>query len=178
MGDLDGAIELARELVALDPLLGAECLARALWRAGRTDEAVGVCRAAIAAHPPLGDLCWVLGGILQDAERAEDADRAYAAAMTSEKNDKGETYYQALFRRAELRIEGEREVARALDLLDEYVGAAPHWEWVRPLQEAHLLRGRALELLGRPAEARGQYEQALVIDPGLADARERLDGLD
>ena len=155
--------------------LGSACLARALWRAGHTDEAIAVLRTAIAEHPSHGELSWVLGGILEDAERAEEAERAYAAAMA---NEKGETYYQALFRRAELRIEGEREVARALDMLDEYVGAAPHWEWVRPLQEAHLLRGRALELLARPADARGEYEQALALDPDLADARERLDGLD
>ena len=132
-------------------------------------------RSSVAAHPSQGELHWVLGGILEDAERMQEADSAYAAAMASAK---GETYYQALFRRAELRIEGELEVARALDLLEEYVGAAPHWEWVRPLQEAHVLRGRALELLGRPAEAGGEYEQALAIDPDLADARERLERLE
>ena len=175
VGDAERAVELSRELIEIDPELGAECLARSLARSGRVDEAVRVCRQAIAAHPQSLELHWVLGGILESDEQREAAEAEYAAAMDGEKQ---ETYYQALLRRAKLRIEGSFGLAPALELLDEYLAASPYWEWVRPEKEALLWRGRAFELLGHPALARADYEDALELDPDYRAARDRLEKLE
>ena len=47
----------------------------------------------------------------------------------------------------------------------------------RPTPSAHFNLALTLERMGRQAEARRHYEQALALDPGLEPARQRLRAL-
>ncbi|MCP3915340.1 MAG: hypothetical protein GY711_07275 [bacterium] len=171
VGDRARAIELARAFAGDDALLGAECLARALVLAGEEEEGLGVLDEALAKHPESRDLHWVKGTLLERAERRDQADASFVAAMGTERD---ETFFQALFQRAKIRVEGGYELERALGLLEQYVAADPFWEWSPRLARAHEQLGKALEALGRPSEALQAYEMALALD---ADREELQDAI-
>jgi tetratricopeptide (TPR) repeat protein len=88
-----------------------------------------------------------------------------------------ETYYQALFQRAELRTKTGYGADEVLAFMDEYLVAQPGWEWAPSLARAHVQRGLALAALGRVDEARAAFEAALGLDPELAEALAALDAL-
>lgn len=167
VGDRARAIELARAFIEQDPVLGSECLARALAMGDDQEAALQLLRDAIAENPAVDDLRWVLGTLLERAELRDEADAEYALLLTG---TPGETYYQALFQRAKMRVEGDYELEVALECLDRYLAEDPYWEWAPRASRALELRGRALEGLDRKAEALAAFEAALELDPDFQRA--------
>ncbi|HWS78045.1 MAG TPA: serine hydrolase [Thermomonas sp.] len=82
----------------------------------------------------------------------------------------------SLYASARLRIEGKTDVAKALPALTRYIELAG--ADARPSRAAAWWRkGNAYELLGKRADAKASYEQALALDPDNEDAKAALDTL-
>jgi tetratricopeptide (TPR) repeat protein len=75
LGDHHGAIEACERAATLDPgRIAAHCNgARALYQAGRLEEAVAACRAVLARRPRHADAQGLLGRILMQLGRPREA---------------------------------------------------------------------------------------------------------
>jgi len=173
-GDLDRAIELAREIEPIDPVRGGQLLAMALHRSGETERAIETCRSVLEKAPGERALRNTLASFYADEERLEEADEAYEAAR---RGPRDEHYYRSLYMQAQMWIEaGERE-EEALAHLDEFIRAEPRGDLMPTVAHAWWRKGVALEALGRIEEARAAYEASLRLDPGWSQARRALEAL-
>jgi tetratricopeptide (TPR) repeat protein len=181
-GDLEAALALLPALEAIDPIHGPLTRARCLQAQGDDEAALALCRRVGADFPESQEPPWVEAGLLVDMRALEDAaseavraaDAALARVLAGPRE---ETYYQALFQRAELRTKTGYGADEVLAFMDEYLVAQPGWEWAPSLARAHVQRGLALAALGRVDEARAAFEAALGLDPELAEALAALDAL-
>jgi tetratricopeptide (TPR) repeat protein len=174
-GDIDRAIELAQEVVERDPPAGKRLLALAYQRNEETERAVELLTRAIEEHPEERSLHVALAGIHVAEERFDEADRVYEAARAGERD---ELYYQALYGQARMRVDGEFELERAVELLDEFVAAEPEGEYMPSVARALWRKGRAHEGLGDVEAARAAYRECLRLEPELAEASKALEALE
>jgi tetratricopeptide (TPR) repeat protein len=139
-------------------------LAVALEDLGRKDEAMVELRKAIELSPRLADAHYGLGALLQEQGKVDEALEHYRIALeiNPDLNDLYAPTATLLARRGEL---GEA--------LRHYQEAVRR----QPTPSAHFNLALTLERMGRIEEARRQYKQALVLDPGLEPARQRLGAL-
>jgi len=114
------------------------------------------CMVCGAAQRPDGDA----SGLKAQAEQAEGTTPSSSdAASAAQHLDLAFEY------------EGRGLLPGALRECDRTLELAPQ------MSEAHHLRGKVLERLDRPLEARAAYQQALDLSPGHSEARENLNRL-
>ena len=175
-GDVDKALELARQLESHDRRMGKWLQAEAHWRNDDKERAKTVCRNALAEFPGDPDLCVSLASFLEEEEDFEGADAQYDVALASEKRTDG--YWRALYESAKLRITREFELGVAIERLNTYIDGEPGGNLLPPLAGAHWRIGQAQLLLGDESAARTSFELALEIDPDFERAQESLDELE
>lgn len=139
-------------------------LAMILEDLGRKDEAIAELRIAMERNPRLADARYGLGLLLQEKGRTDEALQHYRAALEAN-SDLVDLYAPTATLLAQ-----KGELAEAVRLYEEAVRR-------RPTPSAHFNLALTLERMGRNAEARRHYEQALALDPGLEPARQRLEAL-
>jgi arylsulfatase A-like enzyme/Flp pilus assembly protein TadD len=189
--DLDGAIALAREIVAERPMpLGQTLLANALLDAGRTDEALEVMRRARAAGQATDAMLVQLGLTLAGAGRADEAvsavqpladrgdiDALNALALAHSEAGRQRDAYMTLQRVHAI----DPDNAKAFELLGLVELRLGHWDKARDAsRRAVELRGglaRAWNNLGVASFQLGDvpaaldaWEKAVTHDPELWDA--------
>ncbi|KAG8464315.1 hypothetical protein KFE25_003378 [Diacronema lutheri] len=159
---------LYKHLLALEPHDAPmlEALGSVLMDADRPDErarAEGVLRRALELAPESGAGHNQLGLLLKRSGRLAEAERAFSRAITLAPGD-GSAHVNL----ANLLIDGQRELARAVELLSASVELLP--------RNAPALNSLAVALkgLGRLDEARGAYERAIALRPDSAAFRTNL----
>lgn len=160
------ALPYARRAVQLKPERAHfhHTLATILEDLGRKDEAIAELRKALERGPNLPDVHAGLGLLLQEKGRTDEALEHYRAALEA-KPDLNDLYAPTATLLAR-----KGDLAEAVLLYEEAVRR-------QPTPAACFNLGLTLERMGRTAEARRSYEQALALDPGLEPARQRLRAL-
>ena len=180
VGDKPLAIEKARALREVNAMEGDLTLARALYYSSKDDEiqAQGLAAAekAIEDYPESMDPQWVLGSLLFDEKRYDEADVVLRKVIDHGAAD--ETYYQALYRRMRVRTRQDKEPEQVLKYVVEYLEADPCWEWAPRLHQVYCEQGRALVDLGRNQEAREAFEKSLELNPYYKRAKKSLAALE
>lgn len=171
---LERAVELAPDLAVAHRLLGQVCLAL-----GRLDEAAAHLERALELEPR--DLT-AHAMLSQVYLRAGDDERARQVATSSEGLERInvlEDYFydrwvferslssSRVLERARIRLR-DGDFQRAADELETLLAAQPSSATL------HAMLGEAYAELGRREDAVRQLERALVLDPDLSEARERL----
>ncbi len=125
-------------------------------RAGRRAEAAAICRAVLTTNPGQPRALFLLGLLLLDEDRPDDAARMFAHAVERDPT------HQA----------GRINLARALiatSRYDEALAAAEAGLGAFPdAAELHFVRGTALNAAQRPREAAAALARAVALDPGHA----------
>jgi len=172
IGDMDKAVEVSREIIERDPVLGNRMLAITFGARGEIERAIELCRSCFTEFPEEEDrFHFTLAGIYEREERFDEAITEYEAACLGEKD---QDYYRALYDLARLDIEREIDLELAIDRLDEYIAADPWGEMMPTAAHAIWRKGNALEQLGRIEEARAAYEESLRRKPGFEKAEKDL----
>ncbi|MCS6776901.1 MAG: tetratricopeptide repeat protein [Chloroherpetonaceae bacterium] len=138
--------------------------AEALVRAQRTEEAVPVYQILITRYPQSPEADRARQEVSTLTDRITDPDRLLAAVKATT----GPERARGLVRVARLYL-AERQIARALPLLEEALRANPAPEVAA---EAHYLQGLTYETQDKPAQAVAALTQALQLHPGAEWARE------
>ena len=160
------ALPYARRAVQLKPERAHfhHTLAMILGDLGRKDEAIAELRKAVERSPRLADARYGLGLLLQEKGRTDEALEHYRAALQANPD------LADLYAPTATLLARKGELVEAVRLYQEAVRR-------RPTPSAHFNLALTLERMGRKAEARRHYEQALALDPGLEAARQRLEAL-
>ena len=160
------ALPYARRAVQLKPERAHfhHTLATILEDLGRKDEAIAELRKAVERGPRLADAQYGLGLLLQEKGRTDEALEHYRAALEANPD------LTDLYAPTATLLARKGDLAEAVRLYEEAVRR-------QPTPSAHFNLGLTLERMGRMAEARDQYEQALALDPRLEPARQRLRAL-
>lgn len=174
IGDIDRAIQYAKEIETRDPVKGKHFLAICYHQNEETERAIELCRNGIEEYPEEGGFHVTLADIHVDREQFKEADAEYEAARRGEKDA---MYYRSLYYQALMRINNQYDHARAVALLDEFIAGEPRFEGLPSVAYACLRKGNALELLEREQDAKQAYEESLRHEPGFEPAREALDSL-
>jgi len=174
IGNIDRAIQYAKEIEMHDPMKGKYFLALCYHQNEETERAIELCLNGIAEYPEEGGFHTTLADIYVDREQFKAADAEYEAARQGEKDA---MYYRSLYYQALMRINNQFESARAVALLDEYIAGEPWFEGLPTVAYACLRKGNALELLKRKHDAKLAYEESLRREPGFEPAQEALDSL-
>lgn len=161
--DFDGAVRESREALRRDPTNPGfqRNLALSLAAGGHLAEAVVPMRQAIASHPD-ADSYQILGDMLRDLGRAEEASAAYGAALALQP-----LHAMANFQVADLLFRGgdpEGSLAFYQRAIQGMPAAVP----------PRYNLGLALAALGRTGEAAACFEALLHIAPDDAGIREQL----
>jgi len=141
-----------------------QTLASILEDLGRKGEAIVQLRKAVELSPRLAGAHYGLGQLLQEQGRTDEALQHYLVAL--EVNPELADLYSP----AATLLAKKGDLVRAVALYEESIRR-------RPTALTHFNLGVTLERMGRPAEARQHYRRALVLDPGLEPARQRLGAL-
>jgi predicted TPR repeat methyltransferase len=132
--------------------------AKSLHQAGQLAEAEAGYRAALDSEPGNADVLNMLGNVLADQERWQEAADSYRRAVAI-RPDKAAAYYNL------------GNALSALDLLRDAVQAYQQAIALRPdYAKAHFNLGNVLFDLGQLSDAAGCYRRALDADPGHPDA--------
>ncbi|MCO6439053.1 MAG: tetratricopeptide repeat protein [Phycisphaerae bacterium] len=175
IGDIDRAIETAREIESLDPVAGKRLLAMCYQRQEDTKRAKEILLAGIQESPQEPGLHASLADIYAEEKQFDAADAEYESARHG---PRGDDYYRSLYNQARMRIQNKFEPERAIELLDQFIAGDPRGENMPTMAHANWRKGNALEQLGRDEEARAAYEESLRRDPEFKLARESLEGLE
>ena len=144
----------------------------ALSNAGKTDEAVAKFQEIIAVIPNCPECYANIGTVQAQAKKYDEAEAAYKKAIEV-KPDFAEAYnglanvYNAM-KKFDLAAEASK---KALDLSAAAPGAPGATGPAAPSASAVFNQGVILWNAGKIPEAKAQFEQAVTLDPNLADAR-------
>lgn len=163
-GDRERAKQLGESLRAIDDASGSMMTALAYDQSGDKATAITLCTQALERNPGHQDLGFVLTSLLDETGRQQES---LAAAERVLAGPRTPAYYRALYHRARLGLDRGRDAAACLADLDDFVARAPPADFMPTRAQARYHRGRALEGLGRPDEARASYAAALADDPEL-----------
>jgi tetratricopeptide (TPR) repeat protein len=168
-GSFEKAFEQAREIKALDPIVGHRAYAFIYTQQKKPDLAKKEYADAIREQPDSAKAHSFLGQYLANTER--DYAAAFAEFETAVKLDPNymPAYYQ-IGRAAGL---ANANLARGEEALKKYLAYAPK-ENEPPLANAHYNLGAVYEKEGRKAEAARAYQAALKLNPSLKQASEAL----
>lgn len=164
LGDVDKAIELYRQAIALKPryLEPHAQLGKLLLARQQTDEAIEHLRAVVQIDPDRA------GGFV---------DLAAALAARGEPDEAGEQLFQALLLEPG-RSDIHNEIGRLLAAGGRYEEAEAAFRRALQLDPknvvAHNNLGNVMLKFGRVDEAVALYEQALALDPNLSDSHFNL----
>lgn len=172
VGDADQALRVAREIEAIDGLLGKKMLAYALSYKGDLEEAIEVCRAGMQEHPLENGLPLILAGLYRDRERLEEARAAFARVR--ELGPRNEDYHLSMIKQADMQIAAGVHGEESLQLMQEFIAARPVGDWIPSQAEAQYLLGAALQGLGRKDKAREAFQESLRLQPGHKRATKAL----
>lgn len=170
-GDLEEARRLTDELQPISARYYGLMSALALAQEGHFDDAMSMCEATLVDFPGDQSLHLSLARMLEEQDRDEEAVGHYDVVLEGPRTEK---YYQALYHRAVLRMEAERELELASAALQEYAAADPYGDFLPGVAEALTNQGQVCELLGDTDRARACYEAALVEDPEFEPAEDAL----
>ena len=127
-------------------------------RAGDLVRAAALYRSILAAAPTHFGSAHMLGVILLQQERLEEAERQLRRATQIDPYSHETLHHLGL-------------ALRRLGRLEEAIGAYDRAIAIRPdFAEAYCNRGNALRLLGRPEKALASYDRAVSLRPTHADA--------
>jgi len=147
---------------APDPFAAHIRAAEAAARGGLPLVAAAEYRAAVRLHPADTDARFALGGVLEEAGRADEAITQYRALIALRPdNAPAHNALAAL-------LEGRGETAAALAQYRQALALAPSDP------RLHFNLAAALGDAGRPAEAAAQYRAALRLRPDFAEAQRAL----
>lgn len=143
-----------------------------LSKEGKTDEAIAKFREIIAVIPNCPECYANIGTVQAQATKFEEAEVSYKKAIEV-KPDFAEAYnglanvYNAL-KKFDLAAEASK---KALELSSGTPGAAGSTAAAAPSASAVFNQGVILWNAGKIPDAKAQFEQAVKLDPNLADAR-------
>jgi CubicO group peptidase (beta-lactamase class C family) len=111
------------------------------------------------------------------AQQFSETNQIPAALTILDRLASGDTpHLPSLYASARLRITGKVDVEKALPALTRYIENAGS-DAQPSISAAWWRKGNAFELLGKRADAKRCYEQALHLDPNNDDAKQSLDKL-
>jgi tetratricopeptide (TPR) repeat protein len=129
---------------------------------GRSDDAIALVKAAVAAHPESPDLLDLEGRVLQRIDKEDEAARAYEAALAQD-----ESFAPALEALGTL-ARGSGDLDGAIALFERAAAADP------TRAESAYLAGQTRLMQGNQAAAMERMEEALERDPSHLGANNDL----
>jgi tetratricopeptide (TPR) repeat protein len=159
LGRYDLALQEIQRALALDPHASEPHIVAAwtLRDQKRHADAEQAARAAIAADPTNPDAHHVLAVALWSQARLSDARQAFDAALALVGGNSA--LYLTNYARMMTSYHTYPDALVALTLVDRALALAPSWA------DPHEIRGLALRLLGRDAEADQSFRAALRLNP-------------
>lgn len=181
-GDADLALEMARELAAVDVMRGVVMEVVVLAADGEPERAVERAELALrelgpgldAADEDLRQLHLVLASALTEVEEYDRAAEHYERAAAGPDDT---VRFQALYMHAKQRLENDEQHAEALADMELFIAGEPYGEFMPFLGAGWWRKGQALEGLGRFTEALAAYDRALDLDPESEKAIDSRDEL-
>jgi len=174
-GDKERARELVGELEALDWRRGMTMRAQLEDAEGNEVEVERIFNEVVERHPDDHSARLRLGFFHQDQKQWRQADEQFAVVAA---NGNELQRLSALYQQGRTRVLGEFGATEAVELLERYVGTVDDSLPVPSRSHARWRQGMAYEQLGRPAEARKAYQDAVRLDGDNKDAKSALRALD
>jgi len=168
-GSFDKAFEQAREIKALDPIVGHRAYAFIYSQQKKPDLAKKEYGDAIREQPDSPKAHSYLGQYLVNTEK--DYAAAFSEFETALKLDP--SYMAGFYHLGRTAALANANLARGEEALKKYLAYAPK-ENEPPLANAHYNLGAVYEKQGRKAEAARAYQAALKLNPSLKLASEAL----
>jgi tetratricopeptide (TPR) repeat protein len=168
-GSFDKALEQAKAIKALDPLMGHRAYSSIYTRQKKQDLAKKEYVDAIREHPNSPKAHSWYGQYLANVEKNYTA--AFAEFDTVLKIDP--TYMAAWYHIGRTAALAKASLPRGEEALRKYLAHTPK-ENEPPLANAHYWLGEVYEKQGRKAEAKTSYQSALKLNPSLKQASEAL----
>jgi tetratricopeptide (TPR) repeat protein len=168
-GSFDKAFEQAKEIRALDPIVGHRAYAFIYSQQKKPDLAKKEFADAIREQPDSPKAHSFFGQYLANTEK--DFPAAFAEFEAALKLDPN--YMAAFYQIGRTAGLANTNLARGEEALKKYVAYAPK-ENEPPLANAHYHLGAVYEKQGRKAEATQAYQAALKLNPSLKLASEAL----
>jgi Tfp pilus assembly protein PilF len=168
-GSYDKALEQAKEIKAIDPVLGHRAYATIYAQQTKTDLAKKEYLDAIREQPRSPKAHSYYGQYLADVNK--DFPAAAAEFELALKVDP--TYMPAFYQLGRAAALGATNLARGQEALTKYVAYTPK-ESEPTLANAHYHLGTIYEKEGKKVEAKQSYEAALKLNPTLKAATEGL----
>ena len=129
-----------------------------LYASGERDEAESLCRSILERQPGEAGVLTLLGVILAQSHRIEEAAKLFERAVAQTPDDPAaHINYGTALRDLGRHVSALRSYERALAIQPEHVAA-------------HYNRGVSLQLLRRYGEALESYDRTLALEPGHAAA--------
>jgi len=176
VGDADYALQVAEELVEIEPQLGNKMLAYAFSNKGEEEQAMAVCKAAKGDFPGDNGFSLILAGLYRDAGRAQEARVEYALVRSI--GPRNEDYYLSMSKQAEMQLDHGLELDEARGLMEEFLAAHPTGDWIPPRADAQFLLGAILLKLDQVDSARAAFEDSLRLEPGHKRSTKALAALE
>jgi len=173
-GSKDEARAQADAIAAIDDVEGH--LARAFYYLNaqkKPDQAEAEYRQVLALKPNRVEPYWEVAGFFQRQAKPADMAAAIQAAAQVNPADPRLAYYRGVNL-----VLGGTEQSQAESYLKSYIASTPDKSDWPSHASARQWLGRLYEAQGKRAEAAEQYRAALQLDPGLKDARTRLEHLE
>ncbi len=167
-GSLEKAETQAREIRSRDPMRGYRAYGRLYDQRKEPDHAERELRAAIEKFSTDSEPYYWLANHYQRVKETGRAIDVFEQLLRSDPSAIG-AYYAI----ARLALASGERVDRAEECLKTYLTKQPGKDDPPPAW-AHFRLGALYEKKGDRAAARAEYEAALKLDPGLADARQAL----
>ncbi len=173
-GNKDESAAQVTAIAALDPVEGH--LARAAYDVEglkKPEQADSEYRQVLAATPHRIEPYLEAADFWVKQNKTQDASAAVEAAAKASPSDPRIAYYRGV-----VQVLSGTDLAGAETLLKSYVASTPdRSDWPSHAAARYWL-GRLDEAQGKRAEAAEQYRAALQLDPGMKDARARLENLE
>ena len=168
-GSTDKALEQAKEIKALDPLVGHRAYAFVYAQQKKLDLARKEYSDAISEQPKSPKPHSYFGLYLVNTEKNYAA--AFSEFETALKLDP--KYMPAFYHLGRTAAMGDTNRSRGEESLKKYLGYKPA-ETEPPLANANYWLGMLYEKEGKKAEAKASFEAALKLNPGLKLASDAL----
>ena len=172
-GNKDESAAQVTAIAALDPVEGH--LARAAYDVGglkKPEQADSEYRQVLAATPHRIEPYLEAADFWVKQNKTQDAAAAVEAAAKASPGDSRIAYYRGV-----VDVISAGDPGGAETLLKSYVASTPDRSDWPSHAAARYWMGRLDEAQGKRAEAAEQYRAALQLDPGMKDARARLENL-
>ena len=168
-GSIDKALEQAKAIKAVDPVVGHRAYAFIYTQQKKPDLAKQEYVDALRERPDSPKAHSFFGQYLANVEKNYGA--AFVEFETALKVDS--TYMAAFYHLGRVAALSDSNLAHGEESLKKYLGYTPKTN-EPTLARAHYFLGAIYEKQGRKAEAKQSYEAALQLNPALKEASEAL----